>query len=148
MDNNHQSYKADLIQNEIKAAESLLSTLKKEFEALNKPTTPEEITSFATQKEQQLRIMENASQQRISQIPAADPQLATEPLKSLWQKLLTLAKNCHHQNQLNGGIINTTKRHVEQATAILHGKQPSSELRYGSTGETVSENQRRSLAKA
>jgi len=142
------SQKISLIQNEINAANTLLVTLKHEFEALQGSITPDKISSLAAQKEQQLIDMERSTQARISQISTADPLLASEPLSSLWKMLHKLALACQHQNQLNGGIINTTKRHVEQATTILHGKTPASELRYGSAGETVTETSRRTLAKA
>ncbi len=148
MERNNQIYKASLIENEIEAANSLFSTLKNEFEAFKNTVTPEEIYYLAKQKEQQLITMEEASQKRISIISITDPELSTEPLKSLWKTLLRIAQACQKQNQINGSIINTTKRHVEQASTILNGLQPASELRYGRSGETVSERQPRTLAKA
>ena len=148
MNSSTQSLKANLIQNEINAANTLLTTLQREFDALKATITPEEITDLASQKEQQLIEMEKATQARIAQITVSDPLLSSEPLSSLWKTLHKLALSCQHQNQLNGAIINTTKRHVEQATTILHGKTPASELHYGSTGETVTETSRRTLAKA
>ncbi len=148
MERNNHAYKASLLENELEAAESLLSTLKNEFEALNNTIAPEEISQLAKQKEQQLITMEEASQKRISIISITDSELSVEPLKSLWKRLLRTAQTCQNQNQINGGIINTTKRHIEQANTILNGRQPVSELRYDSSGETVSERQPRTLAKA
>ncbi len=148
MNHNNESRKTVLIQNEIDAINALFSVLKQEFEAFKTSTNAEDITHLAIKKEQLLAAMEVATQQRILGITTSDPDLLTEPLRSMWETLLTLAKSCQHLNQINGGIINTTKRHVEQATTILHGQLPTSELRYGSSGETVAETSQRSLAKA
>jgi len=147
--NNSESHKESLILDELNAAQSLLSLLKEEHEALNKrQTTAAEIATLAAQKEQQLSILEKLTQNRMMQIPRTDPELSAEPLQSLWQQLQTLALDCQKQNQINGVIIHSTKNFVEQASAILHGKLPATELQYGSSGKTVNQNQARSIAKA
>jgi len=147
--NNSESHKESLIINELNAARSLLSLLKEEHEALNKPqTTAVDIATLAAQKEQQLIILENLTQNRMMQVPRTDPDLSTEPLHSLWKKLQKIALDCQQQNQLNGVIIHTTKNFVEQAAAILHGKLPTTELQYGSSGKTINQNQPRTIAKA
>ncbi len=149
MNTNNQSYKENLIAEELNAARSLHSLLKKEHEALNNlKTSAAEIASLAAEKEQQLNTLEKASQNRIAQLPPSDPELLTEPLKSSWLQLKTLAQHCQQQNQLNGIIINSTRNYVEQATAILLGKELSTELQYGSSGKTVPQNQARTIAKA
>ncbi len=148
MQHSTQAQKTGLIQNEISAAQGLLTILNDEFEALSHTITPEEIVRFTTQKEQLISKMESATKARISAIAATDPLLSTEPLKSLWERLRKVALECQQQNQINGRIITSSKRHIEQAAAILHGKPPSSELHYGSAGETVVETARHSIAKA
>jgi len=147
--NNSESPKKNLIIDELNAAHSLLSLLKEEHEALNKPqTTAAEIAALAAQKEQQLNLLEKLTQNRMMQIPRTDPDLSAEPLHSLWQQLQALALDCQQQNQLNGIIIHSTKNFVEQAVAILHGKPPTTELQYGSSGKTVSQNEARTIAEA
>jgi len=147
--NNSESHKESLIIDELNAARSLLSLLKEEHKALNRPqTTAAEIATLAAQKEEQLNILEQLTQSRMMQIPRTDPDLSAEPLQSLWQQLQTLALDCQEQNQINGIIIHSTKNFVEQAAAILHGKLPATELQYGSSGKAVSQNQPRTIAKA
>ena len=148
MQHTTQAQKTGLIQEEISAAQGLLAILHDEFEALSHTITPDEIARFTTQKEQRVSEMERATKARILAIPATDPLLSTEPLKSLWETLRKVALECQQQNQINGRIITSSKRHIEQAAAILHGKPPSSELHYGSTGETVVETARHTIAKA
>ncbi|MCF6324249.1 MAG: flagellar protein FlgN [Gammaproteobacteria bacterium] len=149
MKNNHQSFKENLINEELKGASGLLSLLKKEHEALSNPqTSAAEITSLATQKEQLIKILEKVSQNRVAQLSSADPELLTPPLKSQWQQLQVLAHDCRQQNQINGIIIHSTKNFIEQTTAILLGKGPTTELLYGSSGKTINQNQARTIAKA
>jgi len=149
MNTNKHSYKENLIAEELNAALSLHSLLKKEHDALNNlKTSPAEIASLADQKEHQLNILEKASQNRMRQLSSSDPELLTEPLKSLWQKLQILAHDCQQQNQLNGIIINSAKNFVEQAATILLGKNPATGFQYGSSGKTVTQSQPRTIAKA
>jgi len=148
MQHSTQTQKTRLIQNEISAAQRLLTILNDEFKALSHTITSEKIVHFTTQKEQLISEMESATKARISAISATDPLLSTEPLKSLWETLRKIALECQQQNQLNGRIITSSKHHIEQATAILHGKLPSSELHYGSAGETVVESAQRTIARA
>ncbi len=149
MNTNNQAHKENLIAEELKAARSLHSLLKKEHDALNNlKTSAAEIACLAAEKEQQLNTLEKASQNRMAQLSPSDPELLTEPLKSAWLQLQVLAQDCQQQNQLNGIIINSTKNYVEKATAILLGKEPSTGLQYGSSGKTVTQNQTRTIAKA
>ncbi|MBL1261619.1 MAG: flagellar protein FlgN [Thiotrichaceae bacterium] len=149
MKRNNQSIKADLINEELKGASELLSLLKKEHEALSNPqTSAVEISSLATQKEQQIKSLEQASQNRMAKIPPSDSELLTPSLKPQWQQLQVLALDCQQQNQINGIIIHSTKKFIEQATAILLGKEPTTELQYGRTGEKINQNQARTIVKA
>jgi len=149
MSNNTQSFKEKLVSDELKAATALLSLLKTEHDMLSAPKTAATvIVDLATQKEEQLSTLECASQNRMTQLPSSDPALLLEPLKSSWMELKQLAQECQQQNQLNGMIINSNKNFVEQASAILQGKAPSSQLQYGSSGKTVAQNQTRTIAKA
>jgi len=149
MKSNDQSFQENLINEELKGASRLLSLLKKEYVALSNPkTSAAEIASLATQKEQLLKALEQVSQNRVAQLPSINPELFAPPHKSQWQKLLVLAHDCQQQNQINGIIIHSTKNFIEQATAILLGKMPTTELQYGSSGKTINQDQTRAIAKA
>ena len=55
----------------------------------------------------------------------------------LWQQLLSLSSQCHHQNQINGGIVEAGRQHIQRSLAILRGVSPAAEL-YGPAGKTHS----------
>lgn len=145
---NSQATKLNILKNEISAVNFLLTILQEEFDALNNQASPEEILNLAARKEVMLTTIEELSNNRVVLLPISDPELLTEPCNSLWKKLLEAAGACQKQNQVNGAIINTTRRHAEQATNILNGIQPATELHYDSSGETISGHQPRTLAKA
>ncbi len=149
MKSNNQSFKENLINEELRGASELLSLLKKEHLALSNPkTSAAEIFSLARQKEHKISTLEQASQNRMAQLSSSDPELLTPPLKSQWQQLQVLAHDCQQQNQINGIIIHSTKNFIEQASAILIGKGPTIELQYGRSGKTVKQSQTRTIAKA
>ncbi len=148
MKSNSQATKIGLLKDEISAVNLLLTTLQEEFDTLNNQASPEKILNLAARKEVMLTTIEALSNNRIALLPISDPELLTEPLNALWKNLLEAAAACQKQNQINGAIINTTKRYAEQATIILNGIQPATELHYDSSGETISGRQPRTLAKA
>lgn len=145
---NSQSTKIGLLKDEISAVNLLLTTLQEEFDALKNQASPEKILNLAARKEVMLTTIEALSNSRVTLLPVNDPELLTAPLNVLWKNLLEAAAACQKQNQINGAIINTTRRYAEQATIILNGIQPATELHYDSSGETISGRQPRTLAKA
>lgn len=68
-------------------------------------------------------------------------------LKRGWQLLLERIRRCQHQNRINGAILDSSRRHAQEALAILRG-QPITTPLYNPTGATLNETSGRSLAKA
>ena len=68
-------------------------------------------------------------------------------LTPLWQRLESLLTACHRQNQLNGGVIEISRRHTQRALSILHGKPEETEL-YSPGGATSGTGFSRTLARA
>ncbi len=68
-------------------------------------------------------------------------------LTPLWQRLESLLTACHRQNQLNGGVIEISRRHTQRALGILLGKPEEAEL-YNPGGATSGHGFSRTLARA
>lgn len=68
-------------------------------------------------------------------------------LTPLWQRLESLLTACRQQNQINGGIIEISRRHTQRALGILHGKSEETEL-YSPGGATCGTGFSRTLARA
>ena len=49
-------------------------------------------------------------------------------MKALWDEVSNISKQCDKQNNINGIIIESNKRHTENALSILQGKPPNTEL--------------------
>lgn len=68
-------------------------------------------------------------------------------LTPLWQRLESLLTACRQQNQLNGGVIEISRRHTQRALGILLGKTEEAEL-YNPDGATSGSRFSRTLARA
>jgi len=71
----------------------------------------------------------------------------SKQLKTVWQKLQALLKECQEENRINGRLLGSSQRRIKQALSILQGKSVSEEL-YGRGGETVNESMGNSLTHA
>ncbi|MCG5513580.1 flagella synthesis protein FlgN [Ectothiorhodospira shaposhnikovii] len=58
-------------------------------------------------------------------------------LAPIWDRLVDLMTRCRQLNLANGGVVETKRRHVEQALHILRGEDPRTEL-YGPRGQPTS----------
>lgn len=67
-------------------------------------------------------------------------------LTPLWQQLESLLTACQQQNQLNGGVIEISRRHTQRALSILLGKPEETEL-YSPGGATHGGGFSRTLAR-
>lgn len=65
-----------------------------------------------------------------------------------WRALLERIRDCQHRNRCNGAILESSRRHAQQALALLRGQSPQPGL-YTPHGEsTAAGTLGRSLAKA
>lgn len=64
-----------------------------------------------------------------------------------WQLLLERIRGSQHQNRRNGAILESSRRHAQQALALLRGQAPQTDL-YNPNGSTSADTPGRSLAKA
>ncbi|MFN2309367.1 MAG: flagella synthesis protein FlgN [Gammaproteobacteria bacterium] len=65
-----------------------------------------------------------------------------------WHLLLERIRRSQHQNRCNGAILEASRRHAQQALAVLRGQAPHGDL-YHANGCTTTDNTRgRSIAKA
>jgi len=69
-----------------------------------------------------------------------------QDLIALWDQLLDTAEQCREQNQANGSLVETHRRHVQRALDLLRGTEATPT--YGPSGETRDNNDSHSLAKA
>ena len=68
-------------------------------------------------------------------------------IKSLWEDISNLSSQCDKQNNINGIIIESNKRHTENALSILQGKQQNTEL-YSKKGESIKASHNQTLLRA
>lgn len=68
-------------------------------------------------------------------------------LRPVWDRLVEVMSRCRHLNQVNGGVVETSRRRVDQALHILRGEENRTEL-YGPRGRTFSSSSSRPITKA
>jgi len=73
--------------------------------------------------------------------------LPDERPRELWHRLLGLATQARSLNQINAGIVETSRRHAQKALNLIRGQVPGGEL-YSRGGLTRGYAGSRSLAKA
>lgn len=136
------------LQAELKSASQLLNLLNDERSALTE--TNADIMNDMTAKKQPLIIsLEQLGRQRENILQAAgfssgkegleafienQPEQYSISLNSLVNLLKETAQACKDNNQINGGIVNVNRQHLQKAMNILRGRNddPSS---YGPGGE-------------
>ena len=68
-------------------------------------------------------------------------------IKALWNEISNISKQCDKQNNINGIIIESNKRHTENALSILQGKPQNTEL-YSKNGESIKSSRQQTLIRA
>jgi len=68
-------------------------------------------------------------------------------MKALWDEISNISKQCDKQNNINGIIIESNKRHTENALSILQGKPQNTEL-YSNKGESIKSSHQQTLIRA
>ncbi len=148
-----------LFDQEIEQADALLSALQDEHEALQQRTASA-IDSALTRKTQRLKDFdetERARRQLLRTLQVPDDRAAigafltkqtdnAPALTQRWSRLLSVAAQCRHQNQLNGALVEMQRRQVQRALDVLRGAPESTT--YGPTGTAERRGGSHSLAKA
>ncbi len=147
-----------VLHGEIVHAQELLATLKREHRALIEHST-EDIKDTAAVKERLIRDLEELSvrqreilreggiDQDKTDLNAYFNRPGRETLHRQYQELYSLLSQCHHQNRINGGIIEMGQHFTQQILDILHGVSAESKL-YGPTGKTRTVAGKATLAQA
>jgi flagellar biosynthesis/type III secretory pathway chaperone len=103
----------------ISQAEHLLAILQREHAALVDGDLPA-IERLAREKQDAVREMDAVARGLQQLAAAADPERT--------QQFTTLASECRRQNEINGGMVAASLRHVQQLLAVLQGRTPGDEL--------------------
>ncbi|MBI5042214.1 MAG: flagellar protein FlgN [Gammaproteobacteria bacterium] len=69
-------------------------------------------------------------------------------LRRGWHLLLERINRCQRQNRINGATLDSSRRHAQQALAILRGQPIAAQLYNPAGATTLNEDSGRSLAKA
>ncbi|HFD32074.1 MAG TPA: flagellar protein FlgN [Gammaproteobacteria bacterium] len=134
--------------------QQLLQTLMNEKEVLanNDIHHLEKITQEKTKLTDDI---EKNEQQRINFLnaKALDPNepsqwLVSKKLSAIWKEIKEISEKAQKQNQINGQVINGSRRRVKTKIEILSTATPSAELTYSSSGENISQRTSKTLAHA
>ena len=132
----------------------LLQTLKSETLALEKNSL-DELQGITEEKISLTTQIEKNEQQRIHFLMSKElnPSEPTQWLKNnkliaIWEKIKVLSQQAQKQNQINGQVINGNRRRIQSQIEILSMSPPAIESTYSSSGENVSQQQSKTLARA
>ena len=136
---------------------ALTLALSEEHRALE-ARDAEAVTEVAVRKSDLVRQLESLEHERLDLIARAghgvdkfsDCLDSIDPsggLNQQWIGTLDLLEGCHHQNTLNGAIIEASRRFIERALGILRGEAATPEL-YDPKGRTTTGHALRDLARA
>ena len=144
---------------EVECTERLLESLETERSALAQRdiTVLAQSTEEKLQRAQQLEALEQERQRLLAGMgftgDVADLSKYfeslpgnTHRLRDLWQQILANTEACRTSNLTNGGILEASRQHVEQALCILRGQAGSPSL-YDPNGETAPHLGQRELGK-
>jgi len=141
--------------------EQLFHALENEFKALS-DNDIQAIQAIAQEKVLLMEQLEDLNKERRLLLEEAGLNLATTGiddllnsskitssphLKTLWNNISNLSKQCDKQNNINGIIIDNNKRHTENALSVLQGKQQTNEL-YSSKGQSIKMPKNQTLIRA
>ena len=130
---------AKIIEQELQAANNLLSLLKQESEALSQ----RDITQLGTiieRKSQELVSLDQALRQRQQLMQSQKlpmdvkhwrlllSRCRDERLMSQWQQLEDNIKLCKKENEVNGKLLARSQRVINRLTAVLKGQSADTAL--------------------
>lgn len=141
-------------------SERLLACLNAERSALvgRDMDTVERTTAGKLKLSQRLEQLEQQRQTLVSELGFGTdseslrkcynslPQATAADCKQLWQQILGNLEACRSGNLTNGGILEASRQHVEQALCILRGQSGTPAL-YSQAGDTAADLGQRELGK-
>jgi len=143
---------------EVQCTGRLLECLEAERSALTRRDLEllEKTTHGKIQYTQQLEELETQREALVAELGFAtgpDPLLKcfnslprADALIELWQQVLENTQACQAGNLTNGGILESSRQHVEQALSILRGQSGTPSL-YDPNGDTSANLGQRELGK-
>ncbi|MFQ5643462.1 MAG: flagella synthesis protein FlgN [Thiogranum sp.] len=148
----------EILEQEVQCTGRLLECLAAERSALTRrdldlleDTTRGKIRY--TRKLEQLEQQREALVTELGFAPGPDTLLdcfrslpRADTLTGLWQQVLKNTEACQTGNLTNGGILETSRQHVEQALSILRGQSGTPSL-YSPSGDTSANLGQRELGK-
>ena len=139
----------DVLQQEAQAAHQLLAALHREREALGSRDL-DATGETAREKEALITRLESLAARQNQLLARAGIDPGTRDLDSAlksaglgallerWQALLEVLAQCRHQNLINGGVIEISRRFAQQVLDGLRGASPDGRL-YGPDGDAKGE---------
>lgn len=132
----------------------LLKVLLAETAALKKNKI-EEFTTIAQEKTILTEQIEEGERMRIQYLtkkslnPNEPSQwIQSDKLEALWSKIKETSTQAQKQNQINGLVINGSRRQTQTKIDILSASPPSSELIYSASGENIKQHNSNTIARA
>jgi flagella synthesis protein FlgN len=139
-----------LLQQEKEAAVRLFAVLKAEHEAIARRDT-DTLQRVVGDKQALLSQLEDSHSQRLQLMQAAglnsDPDgfdallgrcaVSGHDFYSTWFELKESLISCQRQNQLNGAVLESSRRSTHRALSILLGGQADSPELYNQTGKST-----------
>jgi flagella synthesis protein FlgN len=144
---------------EVQVSAALLTCILAERRALSARDNDalQHTTGEKLEHTRQLEALEQKREQMLARLGFSnDPAglrrcLKNQPhadrLSGLWQQVLETIKDCRNANLTNGGILEASRQHVEQALCLLRGQSASPAL-YSPRGEAGASLGHRHLGKA
>jgi flagella synthesis protein FlgN len=143
---------------EARCTRQLLTCLDTERKALTRRDleSVQQTTAEKLQLSQQLEQLEQRRENLVAELGfGADTESLRKCFNSLpqatackriWQQILDNLENCRNGNLTNGGILEASRQHVEQALCILRG-EPGTPALYSQGGGAAANLGRRELGK-
>ena len=136
----------DVLNEQIRCAESMLGTLNKENQALVAGDV-ELLNAAGADKARLVETLESLESERRGLTAAIEASLAAGGADSgdRWQALLQLISVCKQQNQRNGALVQARTEQVRAALKMLRGSGPEF---YDGNGRKPASRSARSLGSA
>ena len=149
---------AEVLTQEVRCSERLLTCLEAERSALARRDLKalEQTTQDKVHHTKRLEQMDQQRRELLSELGFAadadglrrclDSLPGADTLRQLWQQILTNIEACRSSNLSNGGILESSRQHIEQALRILRGQSSAPSL-YEANGDTTANLGQRELGK-